>query len=366
MMLNSELYQLAFRCLIADKQSDATEEIKNKVFGKEETLFRFIHLCSNHLVLPAVYIRLKKAGLTEFLPIDFNEHLNDIYALNVRRNKEILQQINEINNQLNTENIEPIFLKGTANLLDGLYANSGDRMIGDIDFLVQDKDFLKTTDLIQKLGYKTDEKIYDDIKSLKDYPRLYRNDVPADIEIHRLPVIPKYSKVFSPEVIFKEKKQIPGKINCFVPSDKHKLIHTFIHSQLSNKGYKLKMAPLRDLYDSFLLLQSVNMEEVLAGIEEKQKAKIYFDFVSILSTDQSEFENLNSKSKEYFNQHNWFMNHPKLHHFYIKFYQVEHVVVNRVFKAFFSKSVFKNLFVRISDREWWKKRFLKGLNEHLK
>ncbi len=366
MILNSELYQLAFRFLKTDKQPDAKEEFKNKVLRKEQTLLRFIHLCSNHLVLPAIYIRLKNAGLTEFLPIDFNEHLNDIYALNVKRNKKILQQVDEINNHLNTHNIELVYLKGTANLLDDLYTDTGDRMIGDIDFLVQDKDFLKTTDLIQKLGYKTDEKIYDDLTSLKDYPRLYRNDVPADVEIHRLPVIPKYSKAFNPEVIFKEKKQIPGKVNCFVPSDKHKLIHTFIHSQLSNKGYKLKMAPLRDLYDTFLLSQSVNMEEVFAGIEEKQKAKIYFDFVSIMSTGQCKFENLDSKSRKHFIQYNWFLDHPRLQHFYIKFYQLEHIVVNRVFKAFFSKTVFKNLFVRVSDREWWKKRFLTGLKEHLK
>ncbi len=341
------------------------KKLKTKFLQNEDILYRFIHLSSNHLVLPAVYFRLKKLGLIKYFPDDFAAHLNDIYTLNVQRNEKILQQINEINQHLQTENIEPVYLKGTANLLDHLYSDSGDRLIGDIDFLVRDKDFIKTAEILLKNGYTKDLKIYDDIESLKDYPRLHRDDVPAPIEIHRLPVIPKYSKEFNPEVIFKNKKQITDKINCFVPSDKHKLIHTFIHSQLSNGGHKLKMVPLRDLYDTFLLSERVNAEEVLPEIENEQQAKIYFDFLSTLTKDPTSLEKVDVKSKKFVAQHNWFLDHPKSHHFYIKYFKVEHVVVNRFLKAFVSKSVFKNLMARIRDPHWWKNRFSTGLKEHL-
>ena len=52
-------------------------------------------------------------------------------------------------------------MKGTANLLDNLYVDIADRMIGDIDFLVRDEDFLPAVEIVLKLGYKTEIEVYD-------------------------------------------------------------------------------------------------------------------------------------------------------------------------------------------------------------
>jgi len=41
-----------------------------------------------------------------------------------------------MNATLNTAGISPIYLKGTGNLIDGIYGDVGERIIGDIDFLV--------------------------------------------------------------------------------------------------------------------------------------------------------------------------------------------------------------------------------------
>ena len=261
-MKNSKLYQLAFQCLINDPSSGFDTFFKNNILPNDEILSKFIRLSSNHLVLPAIFLRLRETGLSDNLPQDLVVHLNEIFLLNFKRNEEILQQIDEINLQLNSSGIVPVYMKGTANLLDGLYSDPADRMIGDIDFLVRDEDFLSTAEIVLKLGYKTDVEIYDDIKTLKDYPRLYRDDVPADIEIHRLPIIPEYADWFGPEIVFNEKKQIHDKINCYVPSDKHKLIQNFVHSQLTNKGHKHRLISLRDLYDCHLLLNRINKNEV--------------------------------------------------------------------------------------------------------
>jgi len=47
----------------------------------------------------------------------------------------------------------PIYLKGTGNLIDGIYSDIGERIIGDIDFLVPEKDFRTTAELFKKEGY---------------------------------------------------------------------------------------------------------------------------------------------------------------------------------------------------------------------
>ena len=47
-------------------------------------------------------------------------------------------------------NISPIFLKGTGNILEGLYEDVGERMVGDIDFLFSEEDFFKAIDIFKK------------------------------------------------------------------------------------------------------------------------------------------------------------------------------------------------------------------------
>lgn len=358
-MKNSDLYQLAFQCLLSETGFD--EVFKNKIISNEEDFLRFIQVSSNHLILPAVYRRLKIKGFSEYLPAELAEHLNDLLQINIERNNEILQQIEEISQHLGDAGIKPVFMKGTAHLLDNLYVDIADRMIGDIDFLVRDEDFLPAAEIAFKLGYKTDIEIYDEIKTLKDYPRLYREDVPADLEIHRLPVIPQYAHWFGPELVFNEKKPIPDKPNCYVPSDKHKLIQNFIHSQLSNKGHKHRLVSLRDLYDCHLLLKRVHKKDVLKEVKEKKKTEIYFDFLQPLLNNGLVESELDNTSTRFITKHKWYLNHPRIHHYYIKFLKITDLITNRVLKAFISKTVFKNLFVRITKREWWQKRLFPGL-----
>jgi hypothetical protein len=363
-MKNSELYHLAFQCLLSDEISGFDEVYRNKIIPNEEVLLKFIHLSSNHLILPAVFRRLKNKGFSDYLPVELAEHLNEILQINIERNNGVLLQIEEICQKLSNTGIKPVFMKGTANLLDNIYVDIADRMIGDIDFLVRDEDFLPTVEIVLKLGYKTEIEVYDEIKTLKDYPRLYRDDVPADLEIHRLPVIPEYADWFRPELVFNEKKQIPDKTNCYVPSDKHKLIQNFIHSQLTNKGHKHHLIALRDLYDCHLLLKKVNKNDALNEIKEKEKAEIYFGFLQSLINNNHETDVLNKKSDNFITKHNWFSNHPRTHFCYVSFFKIKDLITNRFLKAFVSKTVFINLYVRFTKPEWWQKRLFKGLKEY--
>ena len=401
----SEFFQFACQCLILDEYSELKEGIKNKFVSGEVDLDKFVYLCSNHFILPVIYLRLKNAELLEIFPDEYASHLKEIYELNRKRNTEILQQIEEISAKLQKANIKPIYLKGTANLMDGLYDDIGVRMIGDIDFLVQEKDYLKTAELILGLGYENQHKMWDDAITFKHYPRLFRKDVPADIEIHRVPVNIPLSKQFNTELLFQNKKEIkqsinpllnssineinhlkdiPGQTtktrnllersgnpnlsgqpvtcNTFVSSNEHKLIHTFIHSQLSNKGYQRKIVGLRDLYDTYLLLKRVDLESVLPQIEENKKARQFFEYVNYLFI--SERNQVNSEQKlpnKFAANHQWFFNHPRWHRIYltlIDFYEL--IIIRylwRIMRVPFQKSSFIYLKTRLKDPEWYKMHF---------
>lgn len=361
-MKQSELFKLACQCLLLDEHPELKKDIKEKFISGEVDLDRFVHLCSNHLVLPAIYLRLKNAELLEVFPKEYADHLKEIYELNKKRNREILLQIDEISNQLKKESIEPLYLKGTANLMDNLYSDLGVRMIGDIDFLVQEKDYLKTAELILELGYENQHKMYDDAKTFKHYPRLFRKDVPADIEIHRVPVNIPFSKQFNSELLFQNKKEIPQINNCFVSSSEHKLIHTFIHSQLSNKGHQRKIVGLRDLYDTQLLLKRVDVESVLPKIEENKKARQFFEYANYLFI--SEQTTINYKEKlpnKFATNHQWFFNHPRWHRIYLRlidFYELIFIrYLWRIIRTPFQKSSFNYLKARLTDPEWYKMHF---------
>ena len=70
------------------------------------------------------------------------QHITD---LNRARNEKIIEQAKELNELLVANNITPIFLKGTGNLLEGLYRDLSERMLSDIDFIVSMEEYLKTS-----------------------------------------------------------------------------------------------------------------------------------------------------------------------------------------------------------------------------
>lgn len=51
--------------------------------------------------------------------------------------------------------INPIFIKGTGNLLEDLYCDLAERMVGDgiINFIVSKDDYLKTVELLKSDRY---------------------------------------------------------------------------------------------------------------------------------------------------------------------------------------------------------------------
>jgi hypothetical protein len=80
------------------------------------------------------------------------EHVTE---LNRKRNEQIIQQAREINNLLLSNNIIPIKKKkGTGNLLEGLYEDIAERMVGDIDFFFSKNDYTKAIDVLTDFGYE--------------------------------------------------------------------------------------------------------------------------------------------------------------------------------------------------------------------
>ena len=95
-----------------------------------------VKIASSNLILPTLYLNLKSKNYSKHLPIELNKYLFKIYSLNKERNKNCLKEIENISSILKKNKIEYAFIKGASNLLSKLYSNIGERMIGDIDILI--------------------------------------------------------------------------------------------------------------------------------------------------------------------------------------------------------------------------------------
>lgn len=362
------LYELACKCLVLDDQQQGAAEIAQILSSGKVAHENFIFFCDGHLALPAVYKKLKDYKLLEVFPADFTAHLDEIYELNQTRNNGIIRQAEDIAVLFHKNNIISVFLKGAAFLLDKLYSDPGERLAGDIDLLVSEKDYLKAAKILMDSGYENHFRFFSDVKMLKHYPRLFRKDVPADVEIHRLPVNPEYAKVFSSELLFSLKKSVPGKTNCYVPDDTHKIVHNFIHSQLSNSGYRFRHISLRDFYDLYLLSKRAEPAKALPYIEEKNKAAGYFLFCAKMAgLEENSLKNENIKAKRYVRQVIRALEHPRISHSVKTMMKLNDLVfkryLSRVIKATWQHSSRQYIRRRLSDPQWYKLH-LKGLKKH--
>ncbi|MBN1597150.1 MAG: nucleotidyltransferase family protein [Bacteroidales bacterium] len=220
----------------------------------------FVALGSNHLVLQTIYCKLFDYKLTDYLPSEIKSHLKRIYDLNFERNTEIISQVDSVNLLLNKHGIAPLYMKGAGNIIDGLYTDIGERIMHDIDILIQEEQWNPVISALLQDGYCAFSESIPG-KTTKHYPPLYKSGNKITLEIHRAPVDNEHTRLISTKEIWDNRKQINGHGDCYVMSNHHKIILNFIHSQLTHHGYSYARAYLRDLYDLQLLSSRENIEE---------------------------------------------------------------------------------------------------------
>lgn len=360
-MTNLELFQFTGKCLTLDEHPGFEREIIGKC--KEELIDweHFVGLCSNHLVLPSIYLKFLSHDILGHLPVELSEHLKYIYELNVARNQQILIQLRHITEILNSNNIYPVFLKGSGNLIDGVYSDIGERILGDIDFLVPEKDYLRAGRLFEEEGYSSATPVlpHIDITNSKHYPRLSHPDFVASIEVHRIPVNENYLSKYNSSLIDKEKKTVESLPGCFVLSEKHKIIHNFIHSQLSNSGHSYGIISFRDIYDLYLLSKRSEIKETLPYIESKQKAIAYFVFAgSAFGLNGKFYPKSNLSARLLLKKHSLNLNSQVFYKIYrtavyLK-WQIFSKYIGQLLKAFYSKKMRQSIIKRLNNPKWYK------------
>ena len=220
-----------------------------------------VKVSTAHYVFPALYCNFKRADFLKYLPADLVNYMKHITDLNRDRNKQIISQAQDLNTLLLKNNITPIFLKGTGNLLEGLYDDIAERMVGDIDFLLSKKDSSSAFKILKSNNYYTAENLLNNPPDHRHFPRLVKQENIAAVEIHKEVTIEKHRDEFNYKIISEDAQQIN---DFLVLNFENQLSLSIIASQINDSGFNLKKISLRNAYDVFLLSKKVDTKKAIS------------------------------------------------------------------------------------------------------
>ena len=238
---------------------------------------------SKHYVIPAIYCRLKTKQLLHLLPEDLITYLEFVASENRKRNKIILIQIDTISRLLNSQNVEHVFLKGSALLALGCFNDIAERMLGDIDLLVPHDQLDKAYKFLCKNGYTPSKQtLGNTFFEHKHLPRLETEITTtqiAAVEIHKRLFGSYNSDELNLQSVLKEKK---NHNSLYIPNRKHLLIHNILNFQINDHGALYNSISFRSAYDT------VTLQRKYSGAKDwytKKPFKNYFKYTSLFFKD---------------------------------------------------------------------------------
>ena len=302
------IYILRFLRLLLDPNSN-NDQIKTKIIDSQYFWDGIVELGSRHLVLPAVYGNLKRKNILKLIPIDLEKFLKDIYEKNGERNKKILLQIESLNDLFLKNNIDHIFLKGSALLLSNKFDVLNERMIGDIDILIRKESILKARDLIIKNGYKflkTEIHFTKGLIEQKHLKRMTHENQIAAVELHKEVLNGNKIRLLPSEKLFSETVEIGGKK---ILNFKRLTEHIILNWRFNDYGLLKKTLSLRVVYDYINMTNSddTNVQGInrLSLLKFNNYLKIYdydrsiiknpFDFIFISKVNNKNFNSFFNK-----------------------------------------------------------------------
>ena len=349
------------KCLTISLEVENRKAIEKHLKSETIDWDAVVKVSTSHYVFPAMYCNLKRVGFLQYLPEELVNYMEHITNLNRERNEQILKQAQELNTLLLANNITPIFLKGTGNLLAGLYEDIAERMVGDIDFIFSKEDYPKAITVIREFGYSDVNKYKYHFPYEKHYRRLQKENNIAAIEIHKeLLDIKKYVNEFNYSFVEKDSQVING---IAVLSYANKLNLSIIANQINDHGFYYKTMALRNAYDVFLLSKKTNAKDAVNTLDKLKHplncflAACYEVFNRVDSLEC----NKTTKIASYLSEFNSQFTNPipiKTQPKHIKIYLFIKLRVNVILKSIIHKEYRVWLFNVLTDKDWYKEKLI--------
>lgn len=237
---------------VAPAKSDFPEAGESDPFWVD-----FTDMAMDHLVMPALAHRLDHDGLLDRMPPLVNRYLDAMLRLNRSRNEQINEEALDLADALNEIDIVPVFLKGSAGLLTGLYDEPGIRVMSDMDVLVPQDRADDCRHHLTGLGYAPRKKFQHPRN--KSFETFERRASAAPVDLHHQPLDFEYENMLSTHDVMKEAVTHRWHhVEFAVPNMTHQVMINIGHAQLNDHGYWYGNLPLRLLLDLALFEQKAS------------------------------------------------------------------------------------------------------------
>ena len=224
--------------------------LSNRLKTEDIDWEKFVALASRQLVLTTCYCRLKQKHLLHLLPEDLIAYLQNVTEINRNRNTDLVNQAYSISNLLARHSIKHIYFKGMGLLLSGKFEDNAERMIGDIDILIDSSKIQKAYSILKQNGYKESGGFNYENKNFRHLPRLIDENRLAAVELHDNILKTSKRKLLDIEHIFQNAECYD---NICVPSDLHQYKINVLTTQINNLNYYYNSFTIKSYYDNLVL-----------------------------------------------------------------------------------------------------------------
>lgn len=266
--------QLIADVLSFENNHDAlVNQIKHTTINWEH----FVIMGSKHLMLPALYCRLKAKGLLPIIPEDLTMYLEEIANINRGRNEILLQEAHEISEILNKEHIDHVFIKGIALIAGQAFQDPAERMIGDMDILVAQNQLHQAFDILTKQGYTDTINSVIENKYRRHLPRQVSPQKMGAIELHSDVLNHNYRHLITIGQVLKNKRIVQG---IAIPSLENCIKITILARQINDRGHRYGYFNFKTIYDC-LALNLPNNKILLANLGDDKYSQSFLHMSNV-------------------------------------------------------------------------------------
>lgn len=243
-------------------------ELSNKPDFSWSVLLTLAH---EYHVASALHPILERNGQTNLLPEAAAVFLSGNASHRRLHNERLREGALEVAGILNQIGVVPLFLKGGAHLLAGLYPDPAMRVMADLDILIPGTKVDQCVAVLQEAGFAHST----DYRHPREHhrPPLVREDLPAPIELHHDVMAHPFGSFLETDEIRRSSRLLPvDGLRIAVPSPSLALVHNIAHAQLSDSNYLFGRIDLRGLLDFALITQTCGGELEWQRIDKRFKA----------------------------------------------------------------------------------------------
>lgn len=258
--------------------SSEREKIKQDILSESIDWLSVVEIANTHFLTAALYYSLLDKDLLNLISDEeLIAYLEHIYVINLERNQRIIEQSKEITHVLLKKGIKPVFLKGTASLLQNDYRDVGMRFLSDIDFCLFKNDFTQAKEQLVSLGYipNMEDVGIKDIERHHHWWPMYHPNWEMVIEMHQFILTFPYSHLIECNENTCEGSTYDQDMTILSPT--YRLIHTYIHSDIVDRSYALKKMDLRQLYEMSMIIDNHKSQINWSYIEDFFKTHKMWD-----------------------------------------------------------------------------------------